>query len=87
LHQSPVAEEGISARTIAEAVAVGLGVPAISLSAANAQSHFGWLAMFADLDMPASSAWTRAQLEWVAIGPGLLADLYEMDYGLSAAVT
>ena len=50
-----VTEEGISARTIAEAVAAGLGVPTVSLSAADAQSHFGWFVMFADLDMPASS--------------------------------
>jgi nucleoside-diphosphate-sugar epimerase len=81
-----VAEAGISVRTIAETVAVGLRVPASSLSAAAAPAHFGWLAMFAGLDMPASSEWTRARLGWDPVGPRLLADLQAMNYALPAAV-
>lgn len=80
-----VAEEGIAARTIAEAVAAGLGLPKVSLSPTEAPGQLGWLAMFAALDMPASSAWTRAQLGWEPSGPGLIADLQAMDYSLSAA--
>ena len=80
-----VAEEGITARAIAEVVAAGLDLPAVSLSAAEAPGQLGWLAMFAGLDMPASSAWTRAQLGWEPTGPGLIADLKAMDYSLSAA--
>lgn len=80
-----VAEEGVTARTIAEVVAAGLGVSAVSLSPAEAPAQLGWLAMFAGLDMLASSAWTRAQLGWEPTGPGLIADLQAMDYSLSKA--
>ena len=80
-----VAEEGISAREIAEVVGAGLGVPVISLSAEAAQEHFGWFAMFAGLDLRASGAWTREQLGWEPTGPGLIADLQRMDYSRSAA--
>jgi hypothetical protein len=38
-------------------------------------AHFGWLAMFAGLDMPASSSQTQARLGWHAAGPGLISDL------------
>lgn len=75
-----VAEEGITARRIAEVVATGLGLPLVSLSPAEAVDHFGWFAMFAGLDMRASSAWTQAQLGWQPTGPGLIADLEAMDY-------
>lgn len=75
-----VAEEGVTARAIAEVVADGLGVPVASLSPAQAAEHFGWMAMFAGLDMAASSAWTRAQLGWAPAGPGLIEDLRAMDY-------
>ncbi|MDQ0512072.1 SDR family oxidoreductase [Ancylobacter amanitiformis] len=75
-----VAEGGITARAIAEVVATGLGLPAVSLSAAEAPKYLGWLAMFAGLDMPASSDRTRAQLGWTPTGPDLIADLKAMDY-------
>jgi len=79
-----VAEEGISARTIAETVAVGLGIPTVSLSPEEAPAHFGWFAMFASLDMLASSEWTRTQLGWTPTGPGMIADLQAMDYTKTA---
>jgi nucleoside-diphosphate-sugar epimerase len=75
-----VDEEGVSARDIAEAVAAGLGAPAVSLTPEQAGAHFGWLAPFMGLDMPASSAWTRQRLGWRPTGPGLIADLKAMDY-------
>ncbi len=74
------AEAGVSARAIAETVATGLGLPAVSLSAAEAPAYYGWMAMFATLDMPASSDRTRAELGWSPTGPGLIADLAAMDY-------
>jgi len=80
-----VAEEGITAREIAEVVGMGLGVPVASLSPEEAQQHFGWFAMFAGLDLRASGVWTRAQLGWEPTGPGLMADLQRMDYSPSAA--
>lgn len=75
-----VAEEGIDARTIAEAIGRGLGIPVKSLSAEEAPGYFGWMAMFAGMDFPASSAKTQAQLNWHPSGPGLIADLNAMNY-------
>jgi nucleoside-diphosphate-sugar epimerase len=75
-----VAEEGITARAIAEVIGAGLNLPVVSLSPEEAAGHFGWFAMFAGLDMPASSAHTRATLGWEPKGPDLLTDLKNMDY-------
>jgi nucleoside-diphosphate-sugar epimerase len=75
-----VAEEGITAREIAEVIGEGLGVPAVSLSEGEVAGHFGWLAAFAGLDFSASSARTRAELGWQPTGPGLIADLKGMRY-------
>ncbi len=75
-----VAEEGVSMREIAEVVGRGLKVPVVSLSPEEVPAHFGWLAMFAGYDMPASSAHTRERLEWHPTGPGLIADLEQMRY-------
>jgi nucleoside-diphosphate-sugar epimerase len=76
-----VAEEGVSVREIAEVIGRGLNVPVVSLSQEQAQAHFGWLAMFAGFDMPASSALTRQRLGWRPTGPGLIADLEQMRWG------
>lgn len=75
-----VGEEGVTAREIADIVAAGLGLPTASLSAEEAKTQLGWFAMFASLDLKASSAWTRTQLGWDPVGPGLIADLKAMDY-------
>lgn len=79
-----VDEEGVAARAIAEAVGAGLGVQTRSLSPEEAGPHFGWLAMFIALDMPASSAKTRQRLGWQPGGPGLIEDLQAMDYAAPA---
>jgi len=75
-----VAEEGVAMRDIAEALARGLRVPAVSLTPEEAAGHFGWLAEFARRDLPATSARTRKELGWNPAGPGLLADLEQMRY-------
>ena len=75
-----VAEEGVSARNIAEVIGRGLNVPIASLSAEEAAGHFGWLGMFAGLDIVASSAQTQQRLGWRPTGPGLIADLEQMRY-------
>jgi len=75
-----VAEEGIAMREIAAVIGRGLKVPVVGLAPEQAQAHFGWLAMFAGFDMPASSAQTRIQLGWNPTGPGLIADLENMQY-------
>ena len=73
-----VAEEGVSMREIAEVIGRGLQAPVVSISQEEAQAHFGWLAMFAGFDMPASAARTRQRLGWHPTGPGLIADLEQM---------
>ena len=75
-----VAEEGIALRDIAEVIGRGLKVPVVSLSVEKAATHFGWLAAFAGLDVPASSAQTQAILGWYPTGPGLIAEFERMRY-------
>jgi len=70
-----VAEEGVAMREIAEALGRRLQLPVRSLAPEEAAGFFGWLAMFAGMDLPASSAWTRATLGWQPAGPTLIADL------------
>ena len=71
----PVAEEGVPMKEIAETIGRVMGIPTASLSAEEAQAHFGWMAMFAGFDLPASSQLTRERLGWRPTGPGLLDDL------------
>jgi nucleoside-diphosphate-sugar epimerase len=75
-----VAEEGIPMREIVEVIGRGLKVPVVSISPEEAQRHFGWLAMFAGTDMPASGSLTQQRLGWRPTGPALLADLEKMRY-------
>ena len=75
-----VAEEGVAVRDIAEAIGHGLKIPVVSLTPEEAPAHFGWLAPFAGLDFPASSAQTRQRLGWNPTGPSLMTDLHNMDY-------
>jgi nucleoside-diphosphate-sugar epimerase len=75
-----VAEEGITVRDIAEVIGRGFKVPVVALSPEEAVDHFGWLAPFAGMDLPASSAQTRQRLGWHPMGPGLIADLERMSY-------
>jgi nucleoside-diphosphate-sugar epimerase len=75
-----VAEEGVPVRDIAEVIGRGLKVPVVSLSPEEAPAHFGWLSAFVGYDMPASSAQTQERLGWRPTGPGLIADLEQMQY-------
>jgi nucleoside-diphosphate-sugar epimerase len=75
-----VGEEGVPLRDVAEVIGRGLKVPVVALSPEEAAQHFGWLAMFVGIDMPASSALTQQRLGWRPTGPGLLADLEQMRY-------
>jgi nucleoside-diphosphate-sugar epimerase len=78
-----VAEEGVPMRDIAETIGRGLKVPVVSLSPEKAAAHFGWLALFAGADLVASSEKTRKNLGWNPTGPGLIADLEQMNYSES----
>jgi nucleoside-diphosphate-sugar epimerase len=75
-----VGEEGVSMKAIADALGRGLKVPVVSIKPEEAEAHFGWLALFAGSDMPASGALTQQKLNWKPTGPGLIADLDGMDY-------
>ncbi|MEM5435995.1 SDR family oxidoreductase [Paraburkholderia diazotrophica] len=75
-----VGEEGISSREISEALGRGMKLPVVSLAQEEAQAHFGWMAMFVGLDMPASSTLTQRRLDWRPTGPTLIADLEEARY-------
>jgi nucleoside-diphosphate-sugar epimerase len=75
-----VAEEGVPMRDIAEVIGRGLKIPVVSMSPEEAAAHFGWLAMFAGHDLRASSTLTRERFNWQPTGPGLIADLEQMDY-------
>ena len=70
-----VAEEGVPLRDIAEAIGRRLKLPVKSIAPEEAPAYFGWLAMFAAHDVPASSEQTRKKLGWEPTGPGLIADL------------
>jgi nucleoside-diphosphate-sugar epimerase len=74
-----VAEEGVAMRDIAETIGHRLGLPVTSIAPEEAAAHFGWLAMFAARDLPASSALTKARLGWQPTGPGLIADLERLE--------
>lgn len=71
-----VAEEGVPLRAIAEAIGRGLKMPVVSLSPQEAGAHFGWLAYFAGMDVPASSVLTQQRLGWrPAQAAGMIDDL------------
>lgn len=75
-----VAEEGVSAKEIAEAIGQGLKIPVKSISPEEAPAHFGFLAMLAGLDLTATSEKTRKELGWNPTGPTLLTDLNNMQF-------
>lgn len=75
-----VGEEGVSSRDIAESLGRGLKLPVVSIAPEQAQAHFGWMAMFVGMDMPASSALTQARLGWRPSGPSLISDLDQGRY-------
>jgi nucleoside-diphosphate-sugar epimerase len=75
-----VADEGVPLKAIAELIGRRLGLPVVSKTQEEAAGHFGWLARFAAMDMPASSARTRSALGWQPEQPGLLADLDQDHY-------
>lgn len=75
-----VDDGGLPTRTIAETIAARLGVPARSVTAAEAPTYLGFLATFFAADAAASSALTRARVDWAPTHPNLLADLADDHY-------
>ncbi|MCP3399612.1 SDR family oxidoreductase [Bradyrhizobium sp. CCGB20] len=79
-HYHAIAEEGVPFRAIAEVIGKRLGVPVVSKSTDEAEEHFGWFARFAAIDVPTSSAKTRALLGWEPKEKGLIEDLDQPYY-------
>ncbi|OAF05570.1 3-beta hydroxysteroid dehydrogenase [Bradyrhizobium centrolobii] len=75
-----IAEEGVPFKSIAEVIGRRLGVPVVSKSPEEASAHFGWFAQFAGIDVPTSSAKTRALLDWAPKEKGLIEDLDQPYY-------
>ncbi len=75
-----VGDEGVPFREIAEVIGRHLNVPVKSITAEEARDHFGGFALFAQLDVPASSARTRERFGWRPTEPGLIADLDQGHY-------
>lgn len=75
-----IAEEGVPFKAIAEVIGRRLGVPVVSKSPEEAPDHFGWFAQFAGVDVPTSSAKTRAALGWVPKEIGLIEDIDQPCY-------
>ncbi len=75
-----IAEEGVPFKAIAEVIGRRLGVPVVSKSPEEAAAHFGWFAQFAAIDVPTSSAKTRASLSWAPKEKGLIEDLDQPHY-------
>jgi len=70
-----VGEEGVYLKDIAAAIGRRLKLPVVSKSKEEAAAHFGWLAMPASTDMPASSTLTQEWLGWHPNHEGMVADL------------
>ena len=75
-----VAEDGIPIRQIAMVLGKGLGMPVKSISPEEAKDYYGWMAMFAGMDLWASGAQTQRRLDWHPTGPDLISDLENMHY-------
>jgi nucleoside-diphosphate-sugar epimerase len=75
-----VDEEGVALRDIAEVIGARLKMPVESITPEAAPAYFRLLANLAMIDLAASSALTRRQLNWNPTGPDLLTDLRNMDY-------
>lgn len=75
-----VGEEGVPMREVIAVIGRALDVPVVSIRKEDAGDYYGPLAMFAGLDMPASSALTQQRLGWTPTGVGLLADIGQPGY-------
>ncbi|HEY4274687.1 MAG TPA: SDR family oxidoreductase [Rhizomicrobium sp.] len=75
-----VADEGVTARDIAEILGRHLNLPVAAIPTQNAAAHFGTMAMFAGKDGAASSALTQQWLEWKPTQIGMIADISRPGY-------
>jgi nucleoside-diphosphate-sugar epimerase len=75
-------ESAVTIRAVAQQIGRTLGIPTESLTLEQAAEHLGnpFLATFFSLDVPVSSAHTRALVGWNPQHPTLLEDLATGDY-------
>jgi nucleoside-diphosphate-sugar epimerase len=74
-----VAEEGVTMKEIAGALGRTLKLPVTSVVGDEANAYFGWMMLFAGLDLIASSKITREKLGWKPVGVGLIEDLEHLE--------
>jgi len=70
-----IGDEGVATRDIATAIGKRLGLPVVGLQPEQAMDHFGWLGMFAAVDIPGSSRITQERLGWRPTHKRLIDDI------------
>jgi nucleoside-diphosphate-sugar epimerase len=75
-----VADGAVPVRQLADVFAKILNVETRALTPEQAAEHFGWIAMFAGLDMAASSALTQKWLGWKPKEIGVIEDISRPGY-------
>ena len=75
-----VADEGVTARDIAEIIGRHLKLPVASIPPEEVAAHFGMMAIFAGMDGAASSALTQQWLGWKPTQIGMIADISRPGY-------
>jgi nucleoside-diphosphate-sugar epimerase len=70
-----IGDEGVTTREIATAIGRRLDLPVASLAPDQAGEHFGFLGMFAAIDIPGSSRLTQERLGWRPTHKGLIEDI------------
>ncbi len=73
-----VGEEGVSVKSIADTLGKTMKLPVVQKTKEEAAAHFGFLASFIELDMPAANSLTKERLGWNPTGVGLLTDLQNL---------
>lgn len=75
-----IGEEGVPFKAIAEVIGQRLNMPVVAMTSEQAADHFGWFAMFAEMNLPATNHRTRALLNWEPTQPELLSDMEHAGY-------
>ena len=75
-----VGDEGVPLRDIATSIGRNLNLPVVSITADEANNHFGFFGAFTTPDVPASSALTQQRFDWHPVRPGLIADIDQGHY-------
>ncbi len=70
-----VDDHGVAFRDIAAAIGRGLGIDTAAVEPDDAAERFGYLAAFAGVDNPTSSAATRELMDWKPEEAGLIEDI------------